>query len=68
VKFGRDGHFLGEPQLIEPAREPSGDQPMQVFIARARTALRMCNNIGFKVPAEYFEVQPAQYIDIVFLP
>ena len=41
---------------------------MQVFIARARTALRMCDNIGFKVPAEYFEVQPPQYIDIVFLP
>ncbi|MDP3738834.1 MAG: hypothetical protein Q8R02_15675 [Hyphomonadaceae bacterium] len=68
VRFGRDGHFLGAPQLIEPSREPSGDPPLQVFVQRARIALEMCNKIGFRVPAEYFEVQPAQYIDIVFLP
>lgn len=68
VRFGRDGHFLGTPQLIEPSREPSGDPPLQVFVQRARIALEMCNKIGFRVPAEYFEVQPAQYIDIVFLP
>lgn len=68
VRFGRDGHFLGTPQLIEPSREPSGDPPLQVFVQRARIALEMCNKIGFRVPAEYFEAQPAQYIDIVFLP
>lgn len=68
VRFGRDGRFLGAPQLIEPSREPSNDPVLQVFIGRARTALAKCNNLGFQVPDEYFAVQPAQYIDIDFLP
>ncbi|HVY88331.1 MAG TPA: hypothetical protein VG942_05645 [Hyphomonadaceae bacterium] len=67
VRFTASGHFLGDPQLVDP-REPSSDPPMQAFIGFARTALDKCNRLGFQVPQEYFQVQPAQYIDIEFLP
>lgn len=68
VRFGRDGHLLSQPELINPTREPSNDPVLQVFVGRARTALNKCNTLGFQVPPEYFEVQPVQYIDIEFLP
>jgi outer membrane biosynthesis protein TonB len=66
IRFDRDGRLLDEPQLISPAREPAGDQPMQIFVQRARRALSMCS--PFTVPREYYEVNPPQYIDIEFLP
>jgi len=68
VKFGRDGHFSAEPRLVEPAREVSGDPPLQVYIQRARTALTKCNQMGFQIPEQYFEYQPVQSIEIEFLP
>lgn len=69
VWFGRDGKFAKPPELREPTREPFNDPPMQVFIQHARTALSKCNTIGWKVPEEYFKMQPAPYyIDIVFVP
>ena len=67
VKFTRDGKFDGEPSLVQPSRMPP-QGPFLVYITRAFTALNKCENIGFKVPAEYFRTQPVQYIDIEFLP
>ena len=67
VWFGRDGKFARPPELRE--REPFNDPPMQVFIQHARTALSKCNTIGWKVPEEYFKLEPAPYyIDLVFVP
>lgn len=66
IRFERDGRLLGSPELIEPAREPSADRPMQIFVQRARRALNQCS--PFTVPAEYYEVSPPQWIDIEFLP
>jgi outer membrane biosynthesis protein TonB len=68
IKFGRDGHFLGEPRLVEPTREPSGDPPLQVYIQRARTGLSRCNQLGFEIPEQYFQVQPPQTIELEFRP
>jgi hypothetical protein len=67
VKFRRDGTFDGSIDLVEPARQPP-QGPFLVYINRAFTALHKCEDIGFKVPAEYFRTQPVQYIDIEFLP
>jgi len=66
IRFNRDGTLLEEPQMISPVREPAGDQPMQIFIQRARRSLSMCS--PFTVPKEYFETTPAQWIHIEFLP
>lgn len=66
VKFGQDGRFISEPQLVDPGREPSNDPAMQVFIQRARSALAKCNQIGFDVPREYFTTTPTPMIEIVF--
>ncbi len=67
VWFGRDGKFARPPELRE--REPFNDPPMQVFIQHARTALSKCNTIGWKVPEEYFKLEPAPYyLDLVFVP
>jgi outer membrane biosynthesis protein TonB len=68
VRFGRDGRFSEEPQLISPARIPSGDPPMQVYVQQAFRALAECNTKGFQVPPQYYEHQPLQWIDITFLP
>lgn len=68
IRFGRNMRFLGDPELIEPARSPAGDQPMQIFIQRAQRALDVCNEKGFQVPPQYYETSPAQPIEIVFLP
>lgn len=68
IRFGRDGRFLEEQQLIEPSRPPANDQPMQIYIQRAHRALSKCNQLGFQVPSEYFETSPAPWIEIVFLP
>lgn len=66
IRFERDGRLLGSPELIEPAREPTADRPMQIFVQRARRALNQCS--PFTVPAEYYQVSPPQWIDIEFLP
>lgn len=66
VRFERDGRLMGAPELREPPRMPGGDMPMQVFIQRAYRALSKCS--PFTVPPEYYEVSPAQWIDIEFLP
>lgn len=68
IRFGRDMRFSDAPRLVEPARPPSGDPPMQVFIQRAFSGLNKCNQLGFQVPAEYFEANPPPWIEIEFLP
>lgn len=68
VRFSNNGKFAVEPELREPSRPPSGG-PLLVFIEHARTALQKCNTIGWKIPPEYFKLEPAPYwIDIVFVP
>lgn len=66
IRFDKDGSLLEEPQMVSPTREPAGDQPMQIFVQRARRALSMCS--PFTVPKEYYETVPAQWIHIEFLP
>ena len=68
VRFGRDGHFLAEPRLVDPTREPSNDPPLQVFIQRARNGLAKCNQMGFQVPEQYFQTQPPETIELDFRP
>ncbi len=66
IRFERDGRLLGAPELIEPSRVTNSDRPMQIFTQRAFRALNICS--PFNVPPEYYEVSPAQWIDIEFLP
>jgi hypothetical protein len=68
IWFGRGGKFSQAYQLVSPAREPSGDIPLQTFIAHARRALDKCNTIGWHVPEDYFKLPQPQYIDITFIP
>jgi len=51
VTLNPDGRFVSEPRLISPTAEPAGDPAMMVFLAKARAAMRTCNNLGFDVPA-----------------
>jgi hypothetical protein len=51
VMLNPDGRFASEPRLISPTAEPAGDPAMMVFLAKARAAMRTCNNLGFDVPA-----------------
>jgi len=51
VTLNPDGRFASEPRLISPTAEPAGDPAMMVFLAKARAAMRTCNNLGFDVPA-----------------
>jgi len=67
VRFGKDGRFDGEPQLIQPTRMPAGG-PFLVYVTRAVAGLNKCNNIGFKVPPEYFTVMKSPTIDLRFRP
>jgi hypothetical protein len=64
VRFERGGRLMGDPKLIDPPRQPAGDQPMLVFIQAALGSLRKCE--PFQVPPEYFATSP--YIDLPFLP
>ncbi|MEP7210144.1 MAG: hypothetical protein ABI740_04845 [Alphaproteobacteria bacterium] len=64
VRFERGGRLMGEPQLIDPPRQPAGDRPMLVFIQAAFGSLRKCE--PFQVPPEYYATSP--YIDLPFLP
>lgn len=66
VKFERNGKMAGAPELIEPARQSASDGPMNIFIGRAFRALHQCE--PFQVPAEYFKVTPARWIDLTFVP
>jgi hypothetical protein len=68
MQFGRDGHFLAPPKLIEPVAAPVNDPPLQDFIARARTALDKCNVVGFTVPEAYFSYSPPLVIELEFRP
>ena len=68
VWFGRNGKFSQTYQLVSPAREPFNDPPLQAFIAHARRALDKCNNIGWRVPDDYFRLPQPQYIDLEFVP
>jgi hypothetical protein len=69
IRLGRNGRFLDEPKLVEPARPPANDPAMQAYIQETFMALNKCNAIGFKIPPEYFELPPAsQEILLVFLP
>jgi len=70
VRFIQDGQvsrFDNDPQLIQPARMPSGG-PFLVYVTRAMSGLNKCNNIGFKVPPEYFTVMKSPTIDLRFQP
>lgn len=51
VSFAPNGKFASEPRLISPAQEPSDDPAMMVFLAKARAAMRTCNNLGFDLPS-----------------
>jgi outer membrane biosynthesis protein TonB len=66
VRFQRDGRLVEPPQLVDPARAPTGDQPMNIFTQRAFRAIAQCT--PFTVPPEYFEFTPAPWIDLVFTP
>lgn len=68
VWFGRNGKFSQPYQLVSPGREPTGDVPLQTFIAHGRRALDMCNKIGWQIPEDYFKLPQPQAIDIEFLP
>ncbi len=68
VWFGRNGKFSQPYQLIDPGRAPTGDPPMQTFVAHGITALDKCNNIGWRVPEEYFKLPQPAYIDIDLIP
>lgn len=67
VRFGHDGHFSEDPQLIVPARMPA-QGPFLVYITRAFAGLSRCNNIGFKVPETYFTTMKSPYINLNFKP
>jgi hypothetical protein len=64
VRFERGGRLMGDPQLIDPSRQPAGDRPMLVFIQQALASLRQCE--PFQVPPEYYASSP--YIDLTFVP
>ena len=68
VWFGRNGKFSQAYQLVAPAREPFNDPPLMAFLAHARRALDMCNNLGWQVPEDYFRLPQPQYIDLTFVP
>ncbi len=69
VRFTPGGKFAAPPELREPSREPFNDPPLQTFIQHGRTALAKCNQIGWKIPPEYFRLEPAPYwIDIELVP
>jgi outer membrane biosynthesis protein TonB len=64
VRFERGGRLMGDPQMIDPTRQPAGDRPMLVFIQQALASLRQCE--PFQVPPEYYATSP--YIDLTFVP
>ena len=68
IAFGRNGKFSIQPQLISPARKPASDPPLNTFIVHAERALNMCNQIGWRVPEDYFRLPEPRTIDLEFLP
>jgi outer membrane biosynthesis protein TonB len=68
IAFGRNGKFSIRPELISPARKPANDPPLNTFIVHAERALNMCNQIGWRVPEDYFRLPEPRTIDLEFLP
>ena len=68
IAFGRNGKFSMTPELIEPSRKPANDPPLNTYIVHAERALNMCNQIGWKIPEEYFRLPEPRTIEFVFLP
>jgi hypothetical protein len=69
VWIGRDGRFSRAPERVRPSTIPADDAPMQTFVAHASNALKKCNELGWPIPADYFEFSdPPLELDIEFLP
>lgn len=68
VAFARNGKFSVQPKLISPVRKPANDPPLNTFIVHAERALNMCNQIGWRVPDDYFTKLGAPTVDLEFLP
>jgi outer membrane biosynthesis protein TonB len=68
IAFGRNGKFSIRPELISPVRKPANDPPLNTFIVHAERALNMCNQIGWRVPEDYFRLPEPRTIDLEFLP
>ena len=65
VRFNRNGRFSEGPVLMTPQAMPADNPPLQAFIQRAFDALKTCEAIGFRVPAQYFE--DSRWIQMRFL-
>jgi outer membrane biosynthesis protein TonB len=65
VRFSPDGRLNGEPEMVEPARQPAADRPMITFIQRALRAMRACE--PFTIPQAY-KTQNYPTIVLDFLP
>jgi len=68
IAFGRNGKFSIRPELVSPVRKPANDPPLNTFIVHAERALNMCNQIGWRVPEDYFRLPEPRTIDLEFLP
>lgn len=69
IYIGRDGHFEKQPQLIASLTSSKNDPQLQAFITDAKTALDMCDGIGWVMPKEYFDLgPPTPWIDVTFVP
>lgn len=68
VAFARNGKFSVQPKLVSPVRKPANDPPLNTFIVHAERALNMCNQIGWRVPEDYFSKLGAPTVDLEFLP
>ncbi len=68
IWLGPDGRFSAPPVLINPESIPSGDKAMQVFVAHAQRALKMCDEIGWKLPERSAEVLAGDFIELTFMP
>ena len=67
VRFQRSeggARLIGDAKLMDPPRQPAGDQPMLVFIGQALGSLKQCE--PFILPPQYYDTSP--YIDLTFLP
>jgi outer membrane biosynthesis protein TonB len=67
-EFNRNGKFKAQPQLIKPTRKPANDPPLNTYIVHAERALNQCNQIGWRIPEDYFRLPAAdQVIEFEFL-
>jgi len=66
VRFERGGRLMGDPQLIDPPRQPAADRPMPgVHPAGAGGQLRQCETLPRCHREYYGEFRP--YIDLTFV-